>query len=774
LSVSLYTPLSAGKVLLSLQKGDDWVPYDEHNLDDGGAASGDEYGKTKAYLQFPDYDAMLQGDRRWKAGKVVNRLLMRDIKLKVDQKVATVRQHNAVWGRAPLIYRMLYRGSADTRTGTTGDVHFKLSVTEAGSDSRTLSVRPAITGSGVLELNGDGEQEFNIVVQNVNVGESFVVAHVDGDQAFIHVYVILGQLKYILVRGEFLKVAQELHRARISIPAVFQQALQGIAQATVLASAPTSSPPPAAPPSPKPETDEASSQPTVPRPKVPLPRLSSEALQHPLVKNNAQSQLWAWDGNQWRSYGQIKKAYLGILDATRKARVRDLLLPQKGRGMGGIPLSQNNKDRDEAWQGFYDTFVEEIMSISDDSGHDARERLLQQFCGLEPGEGGRMAQDFSDRLGLPLVQATVKFIALPEDGVVQALVLPLVAKIAEPMPLAVLSIGPNGWEHWYDYDENDPLTVCSFPTISGIGLPVLKRVYPEAAMATDQIVRDACKWYALAPDILARLDNGPQAVCYFAIHSHGVEMHLTLLQKMSLDEEIPIPDSVPVVLVPAVPTPPRFWMDLAGVRLLEMRYLAKVYPLIQEDAHYKALLRIVNLAHHNRVYYTYEPTYYWDRAKPQEGDKRFYEWRVILGNDNNKTIPYIIPYLEQIDFSEDEPRAVYYDFFESKEARKKAGKATDLSSMEQHEAGIDVFINMEKKHALFTSQWESQEGLAYKKLREMKGKVMSQLSRDSIQAQMLDLDWWEYRDQLCNEGLGPLLGQEFRDVLSEAVHLEER
>jgi hypothetical protein len=249
-------------------------------------------------------------------------------------------------------------------------------------------------------------------------------------------------------------------------------------------------------------------------------------------------------------------------------------------------------------------------------------------------------------------------------------------------------------------------------------------------------------------------------------------MHLTFLQKMPDDPEPVVLTSDPAPVVPAAvaPEPPKFWMDLAGIRLLELRYLARVSSAIESDGHYRAFLRILHLAYHNRVYYVYDPDYYWDGNR---GDRRFGEWRVQ--DEKRKVTPYVIPYLEQLDLSGSEPRVIYYDFFKSKEARKKAGKATELDLMQEQHEDVDVPINMEEMHRAFTGQWENKDDVAYKKLREMKADAILRLSNSgSIRAQMLDLDWWEYRDQLCNAQLDPALGREFRDVLSEAVQLEEQ
>jgi hypothetical protein len=754
----VHTPLSAGKVILSLKKGSDWVPYDERNLDEGGLVNGDEYGKAKAYLQFPDYDAMLAGHHQFQAGKLVERILKGDIKRGADAKIAQIRGCDGALSSAPLVYNMLYKGSADTRTGATEGVSFKLSATEAGSGIRTILICPHITGSGVTELTGNGEHEFNIVVNNVSAGESFAVAHVDGDQAFIQAYVILGQAKYILVRGALQAIKQELSRAKVKILPAFQRALRG--DTSVAAAPPVSAPAvPSRPPSPvsgpEPDAEESSEEPNE-RPVIPLSRLSPEAFEHPLVKNDMCARLLAFNGDQWIHYGRVRAAFRGSFGGEKLIYFRNLLLRK-----GMYHHNSLAKNRYEALETFLEYFLDGMKSIND-----ASEPLLWPFFALRPGKGGCMAWDLSDRLGLPLVKVTAQLIALPQEaGEVKALSLPLVVAenidglipIAE-IPIAVLSIGPNGWQRAYDYTPNASLVIRSFPSVSGIGSPLLRAVLPQRAMATatSQVAKDACRWYALVPDLLTRLqDDSLQVVCFFAIHSHGLEMHLTLLQRMS----------------------PLLGIDLAGARLLELRYLAKICPAIQEDDHYRAFLRILNLAHHDHVYYEYNPSYYWDSIKG-EGDRRFaQEWHAQENKQDQhgqyKPIPYIIPYVQQIVADGDDVRTVYYDFFASKKARKGAGKATDLGSMQDKHEKEDVLIKMEDKKKTFEKQWTG--GIAYQKLREMKKRAIAGLSNSSsVKAQMADLDWWEYCDQLCNARMEPAFGREFKEVLTEAVQPEER
>jgi hypothetical protein len=476
-------------------------------------------------------------------------------------------------------------------------------------------------------------------------------------------------------------------------------------------------------------------------------------MEHPLVKNDMRTQLWALSGDRWAPYGRVKVALCELLGWPGKLRFRNLLLKK-----GMYIHASLEKDRYGAWDGFGE-YLYDGDDMAGLGSSDERERLLQPFLGLGPREGGCMAWGLSDRLGLPLVRVTVQFIALPQEtGEIKALSLPLMAEgINELMPVAALSVGPNGWRRVYDYTQSADLAVRSLPAISGTESPVLRAVFPQKAVASasSPLVQNACEWYALTPDLLARLRNGSlQIVCFFAIHEQGLEVHLTLLQRM----------------------PPAFWLDLAGVRLLELRYLAKIYPAIQEDAHYKALLRIVNLAHHNRVYYEYDPNYYWDGSK---GDRRFWEWQAQEDKPDQsgkyKPIPYIIPYVEQIILDKGgDPSIAYCDFFASKAARQRSKKPTDLDSMQTHEA-VDVPVKMNEKQELFRGQWENEDGAAYKKLRELKMQAIGRLSgRGSVRAQMLDLDWWAYSDQLCNSRTEPALGKEFRDVLSEAVRPEEQ
>jgi hypothetical protein len=259
-----------------------------------------------------------------------------------------------------------------------------------------------------------------------------------------------------------------------------------------------------------------------------------------------------------------------------------------------------------------------------------------------------------------------------------------------------------------------------------------------------------------------------------------MEMHLTLLQRKLPGEDavvIPEPD-VPEPEEPEPSVPPLpirdLWMDLAGVRLLELRYLAKVHSNIQWDSsygcYYQVFLRLLNLAHHNRVYYTYEPDY-------NSENSRFGSWR--LQDDHGQPLPFIIPYVQRVEFSTGgEPVVKYYDFWASREARSQAGKAEKLSleSMQNETEPEDIATDMNSQGDLFTAQWLDEDSEAYGILREMKAKVIETIQSDpnlAIQTQMLDLDWWAYRDQLFGAKGRPELGKEFQAVCTEAVRPEE-
>jgi hypothetical protein len=510
--IGVHSPLSAGKVTLSLKKGSDWVAYDERNLDGGRG----DYDNGKIWLQFPDYDTVVAWSRQFQARRLVEEIIKDDIKREVDAKILEARRAGRISDGTPLVYNMLYKGSADTRMEATTNVEFKLSVAEASSGSRTVLVRPHVASEGVSELAGNGEKEFHIVVNNVNAGESFAVAHVDEGLAFIQVYVILGQARYILVCEALQGIKQELIRARVRIPPPIQQALRSTTSVAA-ASPPVSAPAPAAPPQ---------------CPVIPLPILSPEALRHPLIENGTIGKLHALVGvDNWRTDNCVRIGqYEGFFGRPQgaKAYYRSELTGRRSEIKmydGGL-----GDDREIVWDWFWKNFTsdEGIM------GFVPRYVTNHLPLGLCTREGGRMAWNLSDRLGLPLVKVVVNFFRLTmnRDDEIRALSLPLAAGgIDKPIPIAVLSIGPNGWQREYDYSPNAGLAVRSLPNISGIGSPLLREVLPARAMVNPQAMKNACEWYAL-PDLLARLWVGSlQAVCFFVVHSQGIEIHITLLRK---------------------------------------------------------------------------------------------------------------------------------------------------------------------------------------------------------------------------------------------------
>jgi hypothetical protein len=204
--------------------------------------------------------------------------------------------------------------------------------------------------------------------------------------------------------------------------------------------------------------------------------------------------------------------------------------------------------------------------------------------------------------------------------------------------------------------------------------------------------------------------------------------------------------------------------------------LAKIAPDIQQNPHYQAFLRLLNLAHHDHIYYTYEPSYTYDPVS-RVGDIRFVSWR--LQDEFDRPIPFIIPYVQRFEFAiGDDAVTRYYDYWVSRDARKQAGKTDKLSldSMQDDSEPEDVGVDMDIQRDLFTAQWIDENGDAYEVLREMKAEAMKNIRSDpdlEIQGQMLGLNWWDYKDQLFGAKGDPALGKEFQEVCSEAVRPEE-
>jgi hypothetical protein len=242
-----------------------------------------------------------------------------------------------------------------------------------------------------------------------------------------------------------------------------------------------------------------------------------------------------------------------------------------------------------------------------------------------------------------------------------------------------------------------------------------------------------------------------------------MEMHLTLLQrKLPGEDAVVIPD--PDVPEPE-PTAPLLWMSLEGVRLLELRYLGKIYPNIELNEHYRALFAILRRANYNACRDFYDP----EHCLEGKNKGRFLEWRLTDPDNPEAIVPYVVPVLEQFDLESNKP--MRSDYFATKEMRRAMGKSTALEEMQIYDPETSV--------ACIEGQFERQwllGGEAYGILREMKAKVIETIQSDpnlTIQAQMLDLDWWAYRDQLFGAKGIPELGKEFQAVCTEAVRPEE-
>jgi hypothetical protein len=717
----------AGKVTLFLKQNNLEIPYDEGNRDYGGKGN---YDNSKTWLRFPDYDVVLRNSSNQAGNHITN--ILKNIKDSINQQMTEVKKLSEFSQDSPVIYNMLYKGSADTQVAQTGKLDFKLSVTGGSQNSKTWIFYTS--PPKIPNLKGNGEQTFSILVKNNTLGETFVVVHSDDGQTFVQVYGIIGQVKYYFIRERVGNLSTSLAQSRI--PLAYQQALAA-----------------EIPPSVATPVTQQPVQPIIPTPLSlpptpvqPQPQ-STPVVKNPLIEKYVTSSLYGLSSNQWNEFGKVKIqlretfgaepffedfANISMLNPAANCSLREF---HERLSNGTLPTWAEVPK-------MYTRYNENITS---------EYSCLAILPNLSFTEEQWIGLTLSKRLGLPLHRVTLRYIALEyEDETVKALSLPFVAPIDKSVPVAVVLAEPNGWNRYYD--TNLGLLRRSFPTISGIGSPLLRNVLPNSALSNPQTLKDACDWYALTPDLLDRLKDGsPQSVCFFLIHHQGIEMHFTVIQKKLPEDDITSQEDEHQQPQERTPT---FWLDLAGVRLLELRYLVKFYPDIANDKHYKALLAILNMAHLNHVFYTYEPSYYWD-TNTQQGDKRASIWTPIVNRD---PISVVIPY------DEDHPAWI---------ADESHGGSGYWIGYKDHFS--KEMINMLDKSSAFQKQWDPEIGgtdaIAFQKLREMKEKALRfpPEGSGSVQAQLIDLDWWEYSEDLCNARLDPVFGTAFAEVCTSAV-----
>ncbi|MDR0445115.1 MAG: hypothetical protein LBG98_02430 [Puniceicoccales bacterium] len=749
--------MSAGKVTVSIKQGNQWVPYDENTRDDGIG----DYDNNKLWMQFPDYGAIFNESSQYQAGNIMQGILEKINKKEILPQIARARQtvkSNYPLQNVSVVYRMLYLGSGDTRTQPTRTLNFKLSVTESSNSSETWVFYDSSVTQGQHKITGNGEQDFNILINNISTEKPFIVSHRENEQFFMQVYVVLGQIKYIFMRGKQGNLSNQISSV---VPANYRQALDGriIPISSPVAQQPTSQPPVSLPNLPP-------SQPVnQPRPVVTQPAPVPE---HPLVKNCTMLSLYGKLGNGWNSLG---KAEIKMQETFGKnPSFKDFNNTTMSLHVAGISLER-----------FREELARERVFWNELPGMRNRFFTGKNVLDILPDPsslGGWDCSVLANRLGLPLSRITLQFFILKyDDNSIQGLSLPLSAPIGQQIPVAVILATPDGWNRYYD--QKAGLLCRNFPAISGIGVPLLRNVVPENSLNNLQEAKDACEWYALTPDLLDRLKDGsPQSVCFFLIHPQGVEMHFVVLQRKLEGDETFGMEFSGEENSPQQPLPSSC-LNLAGTRLLELRYLAKVYPDIQKNDHYRAFLTILNHAYFDKIYYTYEPNYH------KFGNPNFRFWRV------QGEIPYIIPY--------DESNPVY-DIVHNSVDNTYTEEIVGWNCKDHFTC---QYVDMAEKSDLFNWQWFSaegedlaewgtyKEGEAYAKLRELKVAAMNHLLEKrqnrnlteeqqieiDTQLEMLDIDWWVWNDALCNQGqaqnqdrgITPLLGEAFRETWSEVV-----
>ena len=199
---------------------------------------------------------------------------------------------------------------------------------------------------------------------------------------------------------------------------------------------------------------------------------------------------------------------------------------------------------------------------------------------LEPPNDHWIGSELSARLGLPLIRMTFRFYILKNVDGIQALSLPFVADMGEVVPVAVLSLYPNAlaWE----YDDDGKLLLCrSFPSMGPEGTLLLRNVLPQSTLSDPQALDTACAWFVLSFDLLERLKDGfPHAVYIFLIHSQGIELNVTLLQKQLPYQAQPAPQplrDIPEEYVLSIDADKIKGLGLYNKRRLEIEYILETH-----------------------------------------------------------------------------------------------------------------------------------------------------------------------------------------------------
>jgi hypothetical protein len=151
---------------------------------------------------------------------------------------------------------------------------------------------------------------------------------------------------------------------------------------------------------------------------------------------------------------------------------------------------------------------------------------------LSPENDHWIGSELSARLGLPLIRMTFRSYVLENTDGLQALSLPFVAKVEKAIPVATLWLYPNVLASLYDDDGIEGLCMRSFPALSESGILLLRNVQPVSTRDDPQMSSYSCEWSLLSSGLLECLEDGfPHATCCFLIHSQGIELNVTLLQK---------------------------------------------------------------------------------------------------------------------------------------------------------------------------------------------------------------------------------------------------